>query len=221
MNNVPRLNRGETRRVSVKLSSEAKNRIMTASKNLSVSRASMIMYALAEQFEEGITQEKLLNIENKIILEKEHFPISMPIHLVNKVEQYTTDFNMKKNAFIGFVVSDYFENLPPVNEVQGENHKLTLPLHKQIKDKLYQYAEEKYINVGLLVAQSIENGKYESVPDLEESERELTTYNIPKHIYEDALARSAESGVSLHFYVESCLYNAFMSENKIFELENA
>ncbi|MFD4863441.1 hypothetical protein [Streptomyces atratus] len=194
---------------------------MTASKNLSVSRASMIMYALTEQFEKGITRLQMLTLDNKIILEKENFPISMPKHLVNKVEQYMADSKMNKNNFIGLIVSDYFESLPPAKEIEGEKHKLTLPLHKQIKDMLYQYAEEKYMNVGLLVAQSIENGKYEGVPELNESEKETVSYNIPKHIYEDALTRSAESGIPLHFYVESCLYNAFMSENKIFELENA
>jgi hypothetical protein len=217
---MPRLNRGETQRVSVKLSSDAKNRIMTASKNLSVSQASMIMYGLAEQFEEGITQEKLLNLENKITLEKENFPISMPKRLVNIVERYTTDFNMKKNSFIGLLVSEYFENQPLVPEMEGDKHKLTLPLHTQIKEKLYRYAEAKYINVGVLVAQAIaEVGEYKGIYVLDGNERELTVYNIPKHIYEVALTRSADSGVPLHFYVESCLYNAFMSENKIFELE--
>ncbi|MFE4430892.1 hypothetical protein ACFRH9_28635 [Peribacillus butanolivorans] len=82
-----------------------------------------------------------------------------------------------------------------------EKHKLTLQLHKQIKDKLYQYAEEKYINVGVLVARAIEEiGEYKGIYALEGNERELTVYNIPKHIYEDALTRSAESGVPLHFF---------------------
>lgn len=215
---MPRLNRGETRRVSVKLSNEAKNRIMTTAKNLSVSQASMIMYALAEQFKKGITQEQLLNIENKIILESEHFAISMPKHLWDRVEQYINDFDMKKGAFIGFLVSDYFENLPQKDqsEYEGDKKKLTLLLHKHLKDTVYRYAEENYLNVGFLVSKSIENGKFEGVPELTESEKELVTYNLPVRIYEDALKQSSDLGVPLHFYVESCLYNAFMSENKIF-----
>ncbi|OIK12917.1 hypothetical protein BIV60_15445 [Bacillus sp. MUM 116] len=219
---MPRLNRGETMRVSVKLSSEAKIRIMTTAKNLSVSQASMIMYALSEQFKKGITQEQLLNIENKIILEHGHFPISMPKHLADKVEQYINDFDMKKGAFIGLLVSDYFENLPldVQTETAGESKKLSLPVHKELKDLLYRYAEEKYQNVGWMITQSIENGKYEGIPKMQESERELISYNVPSHIYERALEQSSALGVTLHFYIESCIYNAFMGDNRIFEFND-
>ncbi|MFB9324279.1 hypothetical protein, partial [Cryptosporangium minutisporangium] len=109
---MPRLNRGDTRRVSIKLSEKAKKRILAASNNLGVSQAAMIMYAISNQFENDITKEQILNLESTVILEKEHFAISMPVHLIEKVDELKERFDMKKGAFIGLLVSDYFEKLP-------------------------------------------------------------------------------------------------------------
>ncbi|MEH6949124.1 hypothetical protein V7068_19055 [Bacillus sp. JJ634] len=218
---MPRLNRGKTQRVSIKLSNAAKNRIETTADTLSVSQASLIMYALSEVFQEGITQEKLLTIQNKIILEPKHFAVSMPKHLTDKIEQYIRDFRMKKGEFVGLLVSQYYENLPQehAGETEGEPKTLTLPLHKQLKEIVYQYAEKNYLNVGFLIAQSIEHGRYKGVPALSKDDKEIITYNIPLHIYKHAVEQADSLSVPLHFYVESCVYNSFMSQNKLFELE--
>lgn len=221
---VPRLNRGEIERVSIRLSAEAKKRIIAAANNLSVSQASMIMYALSEQFEKGITKEKLLGMESNIILEREHFAISMPLHLSEKVKRYTEEFGIKKNSFIGFLVSDYFEKLPEENKSfqdKQETKNVSIQIHKLLKEKLFAYGEEKYLNVSFLIAEAIKNGKFKGIPSLPGEERELVSFSLPLHIYNKALEQTKFLGVPLHFYIESCLYNAFMSENKIFKAEEA
>ena len=156
---MPRLNRGETKRVSIKLSAEAKKRITAAAHNMSVSQASLIMYALSEQFEKGITKNQLLGMESKIILEREHFPISMPIHLFNKVEQYTEEFDMKKNGFIGLLVSDYLESYKEYEPLEEriEEKRLSITIHKHLKEMIYAYAEKNYVNVSFIIQQSIQN----------------------------------------------------------------
>lgn len=222
---MPRLNRGETKRVSVRLSAAAKKRILAAAENLSVSQASMIMYALSEQFEKGITKNQLLGMESKIILEREHFAISMPLHLFNQVERFTEEYEIKKNAFVGLIVSDYFENLPEENKAlqarEKESKKVTIKINTPLKENLYKYSEKNYLNVSFLVAESIQNGRFKGIPDLPGEEKEQISFTIPLYVWEQAQEEAAAIGVSLHFYIESCLYNAFMSENKIFKALNA
>lgn len=222
---MPRLSRGETKRVSIKLSAEAKNRITAASLNMSVSQASLIMFALSEQFEKGITKNQLLGMESKIILEREHFPISMPIHLFNKVEQYTEEFDMKKNAFIGLLVSDYLESYKEIEQYKDyeplekriKEKRLSITIHKHLKEMIYAYAEKTYVNVSFIIQQSIQNGKYKGIPALPGNEKELITISLAPFIYDMAMDEAKNLGVPLHFYIESCLFNAFMSENKIFK----
>lgn len=233
---MPRLNRGKTKRLSIRISDKAKKRINNAAENLSVSRASMIMYALGEQFESGVTQEKMLTLESKIVLEDDHLAISVPEHLSEKIEQHRNDFDFKKNVFVGLLVSGYFEALPENNQViqdkkekqdnkeelkkKRKNHNLTLPLHQLLKERLYKYAEQRYLTTSFIVARAIEKGRFKGIPDLPGGERELVSYTLPLHIYEEAKKQADLLGVSLHFYIESCIYNAFMSEDRIFNLES-
>lgn len=217
---MPRLNRGEVRRVSIKLSAEAKKRIMVAANNLSVSQASMIMYALSEQFEKGIDKNLILGMESKIILENEHFAIAMPTHLFAKVERLTEEYGIKKNSLIGLIVSDYFENLSEENKAlqarEKESKKVSIQINKLLRGKLFAYAEKNYLNVSFLIAEAIQNGRFIGIPDLSGAEKELTSFTLPLHVWSEAEENAVALGVPLHFYIESCLYNAFMSENKIF-----
>lgn len=230
---MPRLNRGKTNRVSIKLSAAAKTRIEAAAKNLGVSRASMIMYALSEQIEKGISINQLLRMESKITLEREHFAIVMPKHLNELVNGFTEEFEMKKNSLIGYLVSDYFENLPEDNRafqeretVDSEGNKikpkpLVIEIHKQLKERLYAYAEKHFFNVSFLVSEAIHNGRFKGIPDLPGSEREQISFTITKEVYEASLDQADKLGVPLHFFIESCIYNAFYGESKIFNLDKA
>ncbi|MDQ0808046.1 hypothetical protein [Priestia megaterium] len=239
---MPRMNRGKTKRLSIRLSQTAQERIKNAADNLSVSRASMIMYALGEQFEKGITQQQLLTLENKIVLQDNHLAISVPKHLSEKIERYTTDFDFKKNVFVGLLVSGYFEDLSPDNQViqkkesdedqvedeadsenekkKRKNQNLTLPIHPLLKEKVNELAEEKFFTKSFIVARAIEQGRFKGIPDLPSAERELLSYTLPEDTYKQAVKQADLLGVSLHFYIESCVYNVFASGNKLFELES-
>lgn len=237
---MPRMNRGKTKRLSIRLSQTALDRIENAAENLSVSRASMIMYALGEQFEKGITQQQLLTLENKIVLRDQHLAISVPKHLSEKIERYTTDFDFKKNVFVGLLVSGYFEALSDDSqviqkkpkkevpeEVSSENQKkkrknpnLTLLIHPLLKEKVNELAEEKFFTKSFIVARAIEQGRFKGIPDLPGAERELLSYTLPEDIYKEAVKQADILGVSLHFYIESCVYNLFVSGKKLLELES-
>ncbi|MEH7163116.1 hypothetical protein [Priestia megaterium] len=237
---MPRMNRGKTKRLSIRLSETAQKRIKNAAENLSVSRASMIMYALGEQFDKGITQEQLLTLQNKIVLEEQHLAISVPKHLSEKIEQYTTDFDFKKNIFVGLLVSGYFEALSPENQViqkkesdedqiegvdaenekkKRKNQNLTLLIHPLLKEKVNELAEEKFFTKSFIVARAIEHGRFKGIPDLPGAERELLSYTLPEDTYKEAVKQADLLGVSLHFYIESCVYNLFENGKKLLELE--
>jgi hypothetical protein len=224
---VPRINRGETKRVSIRISKKAKTRIMSGAKNFNVSQAGMIMFALSNIFQKEVTKEQLLNLENKIVLEPENFAITMPGHLYEKVEDYTKQFEMKKNTFIGLLVSDYYEKLPQNNPItaqdqnEGEPKKLQVKINQLLKEKVFDYSENHYLSFSGLVTQAIENGHYEGLPEFSTSEKVSFMTAIPLHAWEKAQKGAAALGVPLHFYLESCLYKAFMTKSGIFYQENS
>lgn len=213
---MPRIKRGETIRISVKLSGKTLKRLGDTSDNLNVSRASLIMFALNKQLEKGITKEQLLNLQNKIELH-DHLAIRIPVQLSEKINGYTERFDIRKNALVGLLVSDYYDNLPgkaPKEKV--ELHQLLVDVNELLTEKVMNYSEEKHLPLNMIMEQALENGAYDGIPQFPTDKKESFLTNVPLYIWEQAHEEAAALGVPLHFYLELCLYKAFLSENKIF-----
>lgn len=218
---MARLNRGETTRLSIRLSAGAKEKIEVVRNNLNLSKSGMILFALSNIFKETPSKEVLINLESKIILETDHFPVTVKADLGQTIDRLCEQYDMKKNALTGFLVSDYFEKLQDENLLEihepEDPKKVMFQVNEDLKKKMIEYSEKTYIPLSGLVSLSILHGPYIGIPSYQNTEPEVFYTNIPFYLYRKMKSHADDMGLPEHFYVSQCVYKAFFSDEKIFD----
>lgn len=218
-----KINRGVTEKISIRLSLKASERMERISQNLNLSKAGLIMFALNKFFNEPIEQSRLLNLENKIDLEPNHFPLAVRKETLETINRYSQDFKMKKGSFVGLLVSDYYENLDEESQVLKQHDK-TDPVEKEfkfnesLKKKMNEYSNITGVSWSGLISLSVLAGAYEGLPEYETTEISKIYTALPAYIYEIAQKGAIQYGFTENFYIEMCLYRAFYGKNNLFSL---
>jgi hypothetical protein len=215
---MPKLNRGNTSKLSIRLSTEAKEQIEIAAKNLGISKAGIILFGLTKLLKNPPSLSKIKQLEKEITLERNHFVLTANEGPLKRVNELAEDYDMKKNVLIGYIVSEYFMNM---SEPIGENvepKKLMVQLNENLKKKMMEYSEEHYIPLSALVAYSILHGPYEGIPLFEEAETVQFFTKVPGYIGEMVKGQAEQDNIREHFYTLLCLYKQFMTpQGRFFE----
>jgi hypothetical protein len=219
-------NRGETTKVSIRLTAAAKERIEKVAENLNLSKAGVIVFALANIIDKFPDKQTVLNMESKYDLEPNHFPVTINMELAEKLNAIRDEYKIKKNMLFGLVISDYFET--QIEDHLLKNYKASevaepkpvyITLNKDLKKKVDDYSEKNYIPLSGLVSYSILNDGMDTLPHYENNEMETVITRIPNYLSEIVKEESARLHVRESFYIELCLYKAFLSDDKIFDNE--
>lgn len=219
-----RFNRGETTKLSIRLSSAAREKIEAATINLNLSKAGVILFVLTKIIEDFPSKLSVINMENKIDLEPANFALNLKQGLADKISRIAAEYDMKKNILIGLVVSDYFLNeINPDIVVEREPYedpsKVLVQVNKELKKKMNEYSEHTFIPLSGLVSYSILKGHYQSLPIYTDNESVAFFTNIPPYLSERVKAAARERHIKESFYIELCLYKVFMSNEKEFDLK--
>ncbi|OES45378.1 hypothetical protein [Domibacillus iocasae] len=209
---MPKLNKGKTIKLSIRLSVGAREKIEAAAKNLGVSMAGVILFELTKLLKNPPSKSEITDLEDTITLEREHFVLTVNENLINQINQLAEDYSMKKNRLIGYIVSNHFENI--VNrgtEKDVEPKKLMVQVNKTLKKKMMEYSEKHYIPLNALVSYSILRGPSEQLPSYESEEMVTFFTNVPAYIGEMIKERAEEENIREHFYTSLCLYKQFMT----------
>lgn len=102
-------NRGETTKISVRLTANAMAQIEKAATNLNLSKAGVMVFALANILDKFPEKHTVLNLQSKYDLEPDHFTVTITKALSNKLNAIRDEYQIKKNILFGLVISDYFE----------------------------------------------------------------------------------------------------------------
>jgi hypothetical protein len=224
---LARLNRGDTTKLSIKLSAEAKRKIEFASKNLNLSKAGVIMFALTYILKNPPSKTDLLNYENQIVLEKGNFPITIKKEFSKTIDALQQKYDMNKNVFVGLMVSHHFENvvregcteaLDERDPEETKPQKVMIQLNTDIKKKMMEFSDKNYISLSGLISFSILEGPYEYFPTYESNEEESFYTTIPTYLYNRAKTGANYRGIPVHFYIELCVHQAYFSKQGIFDL---
>jgi len=220
---MPKINRGITVKLSIRLSAIAKQKIEYAAKNLGISLAGVILFELTKLLKNPPTLSEIADIENRITLERKHFVVTVNEALMERVNNLAEDYDQKKNVLIGYIVSDHFENYgdEPEDEKDLEPKKLMVQVNESLKKKMMEYSEHHFIPLSAIVAYSILQGPYEGLPIYEDKENKETVQfftNVPAYIGEQVKEGAIEHNIREHFYTSLCIYKQFMvPEGRFFE----
>ena len=215
---MPKLNRGNTSKLSIRLSTEAKEQIEIAAKNLGISKAGVILFGLTKLLKNPPSLSKIEQLEKEITLEDKHFVLTANEGLLKRVNELAEDYDIKKNVLIGYIVSEYFMNMSEQIEENVKPKQIMVQLNEKLKKKMMEYSEEHYIPLCALVSYSILHGTYEGIPKYEEAETVQFFTNVPGYIGELVKEKAEKDNIREHFYTSLCLYKQFMTpQGRFFE----
>lgn len=212
---MPKLNRGSTKKVSIKLSAKARKKIEAAARNLGVSSAVAILFELTRILKNPPSKSEVEFLEQKIELEG-YFPMSVSEKLNVKLDKLKSEYGMKKGALFGLIISNYYENA----SIAGvdESKKLMVQVNTELKVKMDQYCEENYIPLSSVVAYSIDQGPFEGVPRYKSHSTLQFFTTVPEHLGDKVIQEAAGMNIREHLYVALCLYKQFMTpEGRFYE----
>lgn len=209
---MPKLNKGDTSKLSIRLSMLARQRIDVKAKNLGISSGGLVLFELTKLLENPPSLIELEQMENEITLERNHFVLTVNKNLQEKVNKIADDYEMKKNILIGYIVSNHFENFEnPDQGLDTKPKKIAVRVNESLKKKMMDYIEENYITLSSLVTYSILEGPSEELPSYEGNEIEDFYVNVPNYVYELLKEKAYERNIREHFYTSQCLYKQFMT----------
>ncbi|EFZ2114277.1 hypothetical protein BOY45_004240 [Shigella flexneri] len=209
---MPKINRGTTVKLSIRLSTLARQKIDLAAKNLGISSAGVILFELTKLLKNPPRISGIAEIENRIKLERKHFVLSVNEKLMERVNNLAEDYDQKKNVLIGYIVSDHFEKYgdDPEDEKDLEPKKLMVQVNESLKKKMMKYTEKHFIPLNAIVAYSILQGPYEGLPTYEDKESVQFFTNVPAYIGELVKEGAEEHNIREHFYTSQCIYKQMM-----------
>lgn len=217
-----KLNRGEVTKLSIRLTSKAREEIETFAKNLNLSKAGVILFALTKILKEKPSQNDVLNLQNKYVLELQNLAVTIKKDLAEEINDINDTIDLNKNIWVGLLVSDYFETGQEGNlqeeQTDTEPFKIKIETNTELKKKIVEISDNRYIPLSGLVSYACLQGPAETLPKYQTNEREVFFTRIPSYIYKEVKRNADERGISDTFYMELCLYDAFLGKNKIFDL---
>ncbi|MBY0077960.1 hypothetical protein H7K13_23830 [Priestia aryabhattai] len=233
-------NRGNVTKLSIRLTEKAHKEVQRYGMMMNLSKAGVILFALAKILKENPTRTTVLNLEQKYTLEPTNFAMTIKKELADKLADLTVEMDMNKNIWIGLLVSHYFESgkeaeveeksdpefvaeidrklaLDPP-DTSTDVFKIKVETNTELKKKIVEFSEENYIPLSGLVTYALLKGPSETLPEYQEFETDYFFTRIPVTVYEQVKQKADEMYLSDFKYMQLCLYNAFMGKDKVFDL---
>lgn len=214
-----KLNRGNTLKLSIRLSIAAKQKIEKAADNLGISKAGVILFELTKMLENPPSLSEIDQLKETITLERVNFPITVNEKTMQRVNHLSESYGVPKNVLIGLIVSAKFEDLEVKEESELDPKKLMLQVNEQLKKKIIDYSEKHYVPINALVSYSILEGPYDGFPSYEDPGQMIEIFtNVPAYIGELVKEKAKDLNIREHFYTSLCLYKQFMlPDGRFFE----
>ncbi|MDM5451038.1 hypothetical protein [Peribacillus simplex] len=208
---MPKINRGTTIKLSIRLSTIARQKIESAAKNLGISLAGVILFELTKLLKNPPSLSEIAEIENRITLERKHFVLTVNETLMEKVNNLAEDYDQKKNVLIGYIVSNHFDKYgDPEDDKDIEPKKIMVQVNESLKKKMMEYSEKHFIPLNAIVTYSILQGPYEGLPTYDDEETVQFFTNVPAYIGELVKEGAVEHNIREHFYTSLCIYKQVM-----------
>lgn len=204
-------NRGETTKLSIKLSAIAHDRLELISRNIGATRSQIVTYILSMVRRQLPRMDEIRNLQNDITLEKNHFVLSITKELGNQLQQEALNYNSKKNTFFGLLVSQYLGKMnvkepwlksSSALEIQQEPYKIYF--HNSYAHELDQYSIENYVQLKVPIALSLLQGTTNLQQD-EFSTYVGTSTTLPLCIISHVRKQAKLLDVPEYVYVDSCI----------------
>ncbi|WHY95391.1 hypothetical protein [Peribacillus simplex] len=211
---MPKPNKGTTTKLSIRLSYGAEEYIEKAASNLGTSKAGVILLELSKIFKNLPSHAMVEEYKETITLKPDHFAMSVNEKVSDRINELVEKYGMRKNVLIGYIISNHFDP----NNKDLEPKKFMVQINSSLLKKMKDYSEKYFIDLSVLVADSILEGPYEGMPiyDREGSEQFFT--NVPGYIRDMVNEKADEMNIRSHLYTSLCLYKQFMRpEGKYFE----
>ncbi|PEU54961.1 hypothetical protein CN395_25055 [Priestia megaterium] len=216
------------KKLSIRLSHDASEKIDKVSKNVNLSRAGVILFGLYEQLKNPPSKEELLNMQNRITLLEGYFSTNIRPGLNDELNKLVEEYEMSRASLAGLLVSDYYERMSENNElVQERDEESTEDIHthvymnEQLKKKIVEYVDFYNIQPSGIISISIlkarEHGRLDMpfYTDPGKEHKRIST-RLPSYLRKWAREEAIKINLPYSFFMEVCLYHAFMNEEGIF-----
>lgn len=215
------------KKLSIRLSKKASDKIDEVSKNVNLSRAGVILFALYEQLKNPPSKEELLNMQNRITLLEGYFSTNIRPGLNDEINNLVEKYEMKRASLTGLLVSDYYERMNTSDELgQKKDEASTEPTHthvymnEQLKKKVIECSETYNIQlsgvISISILKAMQKGRLDMPYYSDPGEHQRISTTLPLYLKERAQGEAHKINLPYSFFVEICLYQAFMDEEGIF-----
>lgn len=209
---MPKLNKGKTTKLSIKLSGRAKNKIIVAAGDIGVSKAGVILLELTKILKNPPSKKMMEDYKKSIVLEKDHFNLSVNEKVTSRINDLVDEYGMKKNVLIGYILSAHFD--PKYMNIESKT--FMVQINSILNKKLVDFSEKHYIPLNALVADCILKGPYEELPFYDGGETKKFFTTIPAHIRDQVNEKAYERNIPSHLYTSLCLYKQFMTPEGLY-----
>ena len=132
---MSKLNRGNTTKLSIRLSATARHNIEIAAANLGISKAGVILFELTKLLKNPPSLSRIEELENEITLERNHFVLTVNEEMSNKINALAEEYGIKKNILIGYIMSERFLVIEDPEQEKVEPKKLMVQINESLKKK--------------------------------------------------------------------------------------
>ncbi|HAJ3957204.1 hypothetical protein WD019_19125 [Fictibacillus sp. Mic-4] len=208
---MPKINRGNTGSLEVRLSAKAHERLDQLRFNLNLSKPAGILFLLPFCMKTERTVVDMINLENKYILEKKSIMCKAPESLIIRLTYLAEQYEMSRNQMLGYILSDQLETLPDDHFLlrkhgETESEKALIFLNRDCHEKLLTYCEKHFITANGLISYAVLKGMNYRFPKYETNEQEKIFTSLPHYIVQHVKEKANWHNIADFLYIELCLY---------------
>lgn len=206
-----RINRGETAKFNIQLSSEATQRIEMIAENMAVGKGAVMSWALSLLLDYMPHEEEVQRILHATTLEDTRTSFTVTPRILDACKHIATRYDREMIYMFGHLVSHFFEDFetghPLLQQHQNKKMPVKLRIHRDLHEQLLHLIERNYTKLSVYAVLAALKGPHKTERDFVHKETVVTRIPLPAYIKERIELESEQFGMTQYDYLNSCLYN--------------
>ncbi|BCC56636.1 hypothetical protein BCJMU07_p335 (plasmid) [Bacillus cereus] len=206
-----RINRGESSKLTLSISEEAKKKIVQVSNNTAVAKGVVMAWALSIILDNLPSLEEFNSMEKRINLDKKRTSITLNPKTINRCKRATLNYgNRSMLNLFSYLISNFFEEMPSDHALLQDYDNVKVNGRYYISSDLYnkmdQLNKTHFTKISLYVSLSVLSELDDIGAPLESTDKQVTYIPLPKFIKVRIEEYATQNLMSQTDVVNTCLH---------------